>query len=106
MSQKSKGHKAFSRQEMEIHKVLSPASGRHGDSVSIQRTPPPAKTQPQLQTLPLGDLSFLIKESVVSGVQQGLGLDAINNLCKVLEKATANKILTGTISNSVSNEEV
>ena len=41
------------------------------------------KTQPQSQTISLGVLSSLIKDSVFSGVQQGLDLDSLNNLCKV-----------------------
>ena len=35
------------------------------------------------QTISLGVLSSLIKDSVCSGVQQGLDLDNLNNLCKV-----------------------
>ena len=38
-----KRHRALSREEMEIQQVLSPASGRQGDSVHSQWTPPPAK---------------------------------------------------------------
>ena len=32
--------KTLTREEMEIHEVLSPASGRQGGSVQSQRTPP------------------------------------------------------------------
>ena len=74
---------------MEIHQVLSPASGRQVDSqsVSSQRTPPP-KIQPQQTTLSLEDLSSLIKDSVVTGVQEGLTLGPLNNLVDILEKVT------------------
>ena len=87
----SMSKKTLSREEMEIHQVLSPASGHQGGSVQPQQTPPTGKPQPQSQTLSLGDLSALIKDSVVSGVQQGLNIDSFNNLCKALENANSIK---------------
>ena len=94
----SMSKKTLTREEMEIHQVLSPASGHQGGSVQPQRTPPTGKPQPQSQTLSLGDLSALIKDSVVSGVQQGLDIDSLKNLCKALENANSSKI-----SNNVEN---
>ena len=96
-------HKTLSREEMEIHEVLSPASGHQGGSVQTQQTPPIEKTQPQSHTLSLGDLSALIKGSVVAGVQEGLKLDSLSTLCKALENS--NKNLTNIISNNVDNEK-
>ena len=40
------------------------------------------------QTISLGFLSSLIKDSVCSGVQQGLDLDNLNILCKVIKANT------------------
>ena len=40
------------------------------------------------QTISLGILSSLIKDSVCSGVQQGLDLDNLNILCKVRKANT------------------
>ena len=57
------------------------------------------------QTISLGVLSSLIKDSVCSGVQQGLDLDNLNNLCKV-RKANNKKKLTSISPNNVANEEV
>ena len=54
-------HKTLAREEIEIHQVLSPASGSQGDYVHSQWTPPPAKNLPQSQTISLGVLSSLIK---------------------------------------------
>ena len=96
--------KTLTREEMEIHQVLSPASGHQGGSVQSHRTPPTEKTKPQAQTLSLGDLSSLIKESVVSGVQQGLDLESLNKLCSQLEKANANKNLSGNPNNGDSSK--
>ena len=38
-------HKTLSREEMEIHQALSPASGRQGGFVQSQRTPPTEKNK-------------------------------------------------------------
>ena len=97
-------NKTLSREEIEIHQVLSPASGRQGGSVQSPRTPPTEKTKPQAQTLSLGDLASLIKDSVVTGVQQGLDLESLNNLCKQLEKANSNKNLSEINPNNVENK--
>ena len=89
---------------MEIHEVLSPASGRQGGSVQPQQTPPTAKTQPKPESFSLRDLSCLIKDSVVSGVQEGLNFNSLDNICKSLENS--NKNLNRFISNNVENEKV
>ena len=96
--------KTLTREEMEIHEVLSPASGRQGGSVQPQQTPPPANTKPKPESFSLRDLSSLIKDSVVSGVQEGLNLNSLNNICKVLENS--NKNLNRFISNNMENEKV
>ena len=57
--------KTLTREEMEIHEVLSPASGRQGGSVQPQQTPPTANTQPKPESLSLRDLSSLINPGAV-----------------------------------------
>ena len=51
----------------------------------------------------MGDLSSLIKDSVVTGIQQGLDLQSLNNLSKQLEKVNS-KILSENVEHKVSSK--
>ena len=97
MSQKSKGQKALSRDEYEVHQALSPASGRQGDTGSSHQSTGQPPNQPQ--TLSLGDLSSLIKDSVIAGVKEGIELDTFNNLASALEKIVSSNKQSDTNNN-------
>ena len=73
-------HKTLAREEIEILQVLSHASGNKVILFILNGLH--LQTQPQSDHS-LGILSSLIKDSVCSGVQQGLDLVSLNILCKV-----------------------
>ena len=67
----SSGRRVLPREELEVHHVLSPASGSR-----LNDTPAPAQRPRQPQVLSLGDLASLIRDSVVTGIKDGLALSA------------------------------